>query len=192
MKIIILRHVERYESPRYFTPLTINGLIQADKLITDLPDDIDCIYCSPFLRTIQTIFPYCKQHNKKIKIENSFYERCNSPDFNHHNYRHNIKELDQSWGYLSSIIDNNYKSKYLSSNIQVNPEDKKIINRIFPFIYKLCKKYKNTDKTFLIVTHKGICNAIKKVFKKETGLRNDFPMGHFEEITIDNSWSKID
>ena len=85
MKIIILRHAERYESPQYFTPLTINGLMQADKMITELPADIDCIYCSPFLRTIQTIFPYCKQHNKKIvekpvkKLSWSEYKKMGAP-----------------------------------------------------------------------------------------------------------------
>lgn len=192
MKIIILRHGERYNSPSYLSPLTVGGLKQADDMINNLPYDIDTIYCSPFLRTIQTIYPYCMAHNKKIKIENVFYERCTGPAFNHHNYRHSTKELNQTWRYLTSIIDNNYKSKYFVSNIKINPKDQYVINRVFPFIYGLCKKYKTTDKTFLIVTHKGICNTIKKVFNKNIGLRDKFPMGHFEEVIIKDTWNGID
>ena len=191
MKIIILRHAGRYKSPTYLTPLTVEGLEQADILKESLPSDIDYIYCSPFLRTLQTIYPYCLKYNKKVNTENVFYERCMSPYFNYHNYRNSTIGLKESWNYATDIINKDYKSKWFVSNIKLNPTDQDIQNRVFSFIYRLCKKYKNTDKTFLICSHSSICNAVKKVFNKNTTLRDEFPMGHFEEVSIDDSWKGI-
>ena len=73
MKIIALRHGLRFDSALYFTPLTAEGLIQADNLVEPLKElNIDTIYCSPFLRTLQTIYPYCIETNKTVNIENTF------------------------------------------------------------------------------------------------------------------------
>jgi broad specificity phosphatase PhoE len=68
MKIIALRHGLRFDSALYFTPLTAEGLVQADNLVEILKDEkIDIIYCSPFLRTLQTIYPFCIENKKKGK-----------------------------------------------------------------------------------------------------------------------------
>ena len=56
MKIIILRHAQRADSHHFFTPLNDEGKKRALALKTLLPSDIDFIYCSPFLRTVDTIF----------------------------------------------------------------------------------------------------------------------------------------
>ena len=51
MKIIILRHAERYDSPLFETSLTEKGLQQAEDLVELLKThEIDEIYASPFLR----------------------------------------------------------------------------------------------------------------------------------------------
>ena len=77
MKLIILRHEERPNNSLFFTPLTENGKKNAEELKNKLPDNIDLIYSSPFLRVLQTIYPYCKKHNKTVNVENSFYEYWN-------------------------------------------------------------------------------------------------------------------
>ena len=65
MKIIILRHGDRFESALYFTPLTAKGLEQADNIVDTLKSyNVDIIYSSPFLRTLQTIYPFCIETNK--------------------------------------------------------------------------------------------------------------------------------
>ena len=72
MKIIALRHGFRFDSALYFTPLTATGLEQADNLVEILKDEkIDTIYCSPFLRTLQTIYPYCIENNKKVNVQSN-------------------------------------------------------------------------------------------------------------------------
>jgi len=168
MKLIIIRHGERFDSTLYFTPLTANGLKQADDLADTLKSHkIDIVYSSPFLRTLQTIYPYCIENNKKVNIENSFYECLRSDEFNYHNYRHRPKELENTYPHLVSIIDANYNSKLLVSNISYVEEYKQVKNRVFPFIFDLCRKHKNDDITILIVTHATIVNTIKKFFDSE-------------------------
>jgi|TARA_B110000008_G_scaffold232424_1_gene235974 broad specificity phosphatase PhoE len=174
MKIIALRHGLRFDSALYFTPLTAEGLVQADNLVEILKDEkIDIIYCSPFLRTLQTIYPFCIENNKKVNVENTFYECLNSNEFNYYNYRHNPRELDNTYPHLSSIIDHNYNSQLFVSNISYIETSEKVRNRVFPFIHNLCQKYKKTDKVFLIVTHGTIVNTIKKYFNRKVHYRQN-------------------
>ena len=168
MKFIIIRHGERFDSTLYFTPLTANGLKQADDLADILKSyKIDMVYSSPFLRTLQTIYPYCIENNKQVNIENTFYECLRSNEFNYHNYRHSPKELYNTYPHLMSIINNQYKSKLFVSNISYIEDYKQVKNRVFPFIYNLCHKHKNNDTVILIVTHATIVNTIKKFFDSD-------------------------
>jgi broad specificity phosphatase PhoE len=166
MKFIIIRHGNRFESPLYFTPLTKTGLEQADKLVDILPQ-VDIIYSSPFLRTLQTVYPYCIENDKTVNVENAFYESLDSDEFNYYNYKHTHTELYKLYPHLASIINTDYKSGLFVCNISSQEIPEKIKNRVFPFIYKLCQKYKNSDTVVLIVTHGTICNVIKQFFNPD-------------------------
>ena len=64
MKLIILRHAKRYSSPGFDIPLTSEGFEQADALIEKIEGlnlYIDEVYCSPFLRTMQTYILIAKE-----------------------------------------------------------------------------------------------------------------------------------
>ncbi len=168
MKLINIRHGERFDSTLYFTPLTAKGLKQADNLADILKSyKIDIVYSSPFLRTLQTIYPYCIENKKHCNIENTFYECLNCDEFNYHNYRHSYTELDNTYPHLVSIVNNNYKSKLFVSNISYVETYKQVKNRVFPFIYNLCQKHKNNDTVILIVTHATIVNTIRKFFDSD-------------------------
>lgn len=194
MKLIILRHEERPNSSLFFTPLTENGKQNAEKLKDEIPENIDLIYSSSFLRVLQTIYPYCKKYNKKVNLENAFYEYCQAPDFHYENYRHWGTEYKNFEHYndLLDIINYKYKTKIFVSNIKFPETKEDIRNRVFPFIYNLCQKYKNTNKTILIATHMSICNFIKKVFNKDIKIDDTFPMGSYIELNIDENWKGID
>ena len=75
MKLYILRHEERFESPEFYTELTENG-INNSILLKDIleKERIDSIYSSPFIRVLQTVRPYCDYKNIKINIDYSLYE----------------------------------------------------------------------------------------------------------------------
>ena len=182
MKFIIIRHGNRFESPLYFTPLTMKGLEQADNLVAKLPE-VDIIYSSPFLRTLQTVYPYCIENDKTVNVENIFYESLDDDAFNCYNYRHRPQELYNSYPHLSSIINEEYKSKLFVSNISCQETKEDVKNRVFPFIYKLCQKYKNSETVILIVTHGTICNAIKRFFDENVSFSN--PVEEAEPFIID-------
>ena len=57
MKIYLLRHEERVHDASFFAPLTKNGLINVSSELLEYLDDLNItqIYCSPFLRTMQTV-----------------------------------------------------------------------------------------------------------------------------------------
>ena len=70
MKIYILRHEDRTHDCTFFSPLTKIGLENSIKLIDILKKEkINTIYTSPFIRTLQTIYPYAKSNNIKLNIE---------------------------------------------------------------------------------------------------------------------------
>jgi 2,3-bisphosphoglycerate-dependent phosphoglycerate mutase len=75
MKIYILRHEDRTMDGTFFSPLTQDGLDNAVKLIELLNKyNIDCIYSSPFIRTLQTVYPYAKSKGLKINADHSLSE----------------------------------------------------------------------------------------------------------------------
>ena len=92
--IYIVRHELRYDDPTFFTSLTNEGQKNAEKLSEKFNNiDFDIIYSSPFLRTIQTVLPYCKNYDKKINIEYGLYECTNDYRFNEKNYHQKLCSL---------------------------------------------------------------------------------------------------
>ena len=70
MKLYLLRHEDRTIDCTFFSPLTLLGLKNSVKLKNLLvTHNINKIYSSPFIRTIQTIFPYSKKHKIPINLE---------------------------------------------------------------------------------------------------------------------------
>lgn len=186
MKIIILRHAKRHGSPLFETELTEYGKEQSNKLVLELEKHkIDEIYSSPFLRVIQTIYPFCKKYGYKIKVENAFYEALKSEEFTYSNCHHRVNEIYQKYPEFNDIV-SQYKSFLNIANISHVESDIDINNRVHPFIWKLIKKYKDTDKCILIATHQTICNVIKKYFDINVNYRDEFSQGTFEIIDVPN------
>jgi len=44
----------------------------------------------------------------------------------------------------------------------------------------IIETYGDTDKTILLVSHKGVINKIKDIYYQYTPLNSNFDMGHFE------------
>ena len=63
MKIYILRHEQRTKDASFFSPLTKKGHENAKNLVDTLKKlNINKIYCSPYIRTLQTIHPYSNKY----------------------------------------------------------------------------------------------------------------------------------
>ena len=76
MRLFILRHEERPDNQGSFrTELTNIGKENAIKLVTKLKElNIDVIYSSPYIRTLQTIMPYAKERDIMVKVDYSLHE----------------------------------------------------------------------------------------------------------------------
>ena len=178
MKIILLRHEERFFDVGFFSNLTDEGIIRSNtSLVTNLEKiKIDVIFSSPFIRTLQTIYPYCNKINKKIKIEYGLYEYIHNPYFLLFPWYHtinDIKDID-----LKSIIQLKYKSVVDKNDFHILENENDLEKRIKKFFNYLLEKYKN--KTVLLVTHKGVINKIKDIYIQKTDMDAEFDMGkHF-------------
>lgn len=182
MKIILLRHEERGIDIGFLSNLTENGII---KSFSNLPKKlkklkIDLIFSSPFIRTLQTIFPYCNKYKKNVNIEYGLYEYLHNPYFLLFQWYYtedNIEDMN-----LKSIININYTSIIEKKDFKVLEDEENLGFRIKKFISYLFNEYPN--KTILIVSHKGVINKIKDIYLKKTDLNDNFEMGNFETINI--------
>ena len=165
MKIYVLRHELRTESPLFFTSLTKKGMYNSEKLKYTLNNiDFDIIYTSPFLRTIQTILPYCKQFNKKLNIEYSLYECTNDQRFNNDNYHQSYNDLKKYIPKLDDYVNSVY---YPVIDKIIFPETINTYKkRLFDFSEFVINKYKNTNKNILFVTHMSPVIDYLKTYKK--------------------------
>jgi broad specificity phosphatase PhoE len=179
MKVILLRHEDRELDMGFNSNLTDQGIYNTIKLSEKLKElNINHIYSSPFIRTLQTIYYYAFNYNNKVNVEYGLYEYLHNPYFliNPSIYDiSNIKDED-----LKSIINNDYISNIDINDFYVLENEIELQKRISIFFNYLIEKYKDTNDTILIVSHKGVINKIKSMYFKKTNMKDDFPMGHFE------------
>lgn len=181
MKLILLRHEERGINIDFFSELTENG-IKKSFLLSDILNqyNIDIIFSSPFIRTLQTIYPFCIKYNKKVNIEYGLYEYLHNPLFFVMKWYYTINDIKDK--YLKNIINTNYESCIDLDNLYVLEDEENLEKRIIIFINTLKTKYHN--KTILLVTHKGIINKIKDIYVTKTGMDDTFEMGSLEVYKI--------
>ena len=183
MKIYILRHEDRTIDCSFFAPLTKKGLENSIKLIDYLlPLNIDDIYCSPFIRTLQTINPYIKKTNKKLNLEYGLmeikHESIISPK------SHNV-ELPI---YLAEIFnyDNTYKTLINTNQIKYPENTNNLRQRVIFFLRDLLVKNYKTKKNILLVTHQGICNIILSIIKAN---EPEYKLGKISLIFDTDNWT---
>ena len=176
MKIILLRHEERYNDPGFYTKLTDNGVINSLLLPNKLHDyNIDIIFSSPFIRTLETIEPFCYKYDKKVNIEYGLYEYIHNPYFLLNEWYYKINQINNNF---KPIINYSYNSIINKDDFQFLEEEKTLERRIIKFFDYLLTNYRN--QTILLVSHMGTINKIKDLYFKKTGMNDIFPMGHFE------------
>ena len=190
MKIYILRHEDRTQDCSFFAPLTSLGLDNSDKLIEDLVKcDINLIYSSPFIRTLQTINPFSK--NKKIKVNLEY----GLSEIHHEDIipKKAIGILIPE--YLANYYNYNcsYKSVIKHTKIKYPEKYNDVVNRIKIFLKYLIKKFYNTNLNILLVTHQSLCCATLEIINKsllniDKRLITDYPKGKLS-LVYDNGWA---
>jgi broad specificity phosphatase PhoE len=188
MKLYILRHEERPEDCSFFTPLTENGLNNAVKIAKILQNEkINLIFCSPFIRTLQTIFPYAKKNNILINLEYSLSEI-------HHQDIIPKKALGIELPYYLAKgfnVNFGYKS-FINSKEIIYPEKYiDVSRRLRRFLKEIFIKYINTDYNIIIVTHQSLCVSSLKINKDIINHKivKNYPLGKICLIYDNNKWS---
>ena len=129
-------------------PLTDNGLIKANELIKIFEKiEIDMIFSSPYIRTIQTIEPIAKNKNLDIKIVEDLRERKVSNGW--------IENFNE---YCKKQWENfNYKLENGESLNEVQLRNIQILNRILE---------ENNGKRIIIGTHGTSLSTIINYYDK--------------------------
>ena len=194
MKIYILRHEDRTQDCTFFSPLTELGLHNSKKLVDVLKENnINLIFSSPFIRTLQTINPYLKSNNLKVNIEYGLSE-IQHPDI----------IPPKSVGvalpeYLAKHY--NYNPEYVSfikyNELKYPENTKGLQSRTIKIIRYIIEKYYKTDLNILLVTHQGLCDKILKIInrfstshknKLNAEIQQEYQKGKFCLI-FDNDWT---
>lgn len=190
MKIYILRHEDRTQDATFFSPLTKKGLdnsIELSKLLRKL--NINKIYASPFIRTLQTVYPYSKKYNVRINLEYSLSEILHPHIIPEKSYQISLPE------YLAESF--NYNSKYkslLDPNDHNYPEDENSVNkRVKLFLTNLINERINRNDNILICTHQVVCNTILKMGTKnikdiEVNYDYNYPRGALSLVFDKDEW----
>jgi broad specificity phosphatase PhoE len=187
MNIVLLRHEERADNDiGVFSKLTENGKKNADSIVLEnlSKENIDIIFCSPFIRTIETIYPYCVKNNIKINIEYSICEYLHNRYFIKNEPRYELNDILNNYSTkdLTNIINNTYESLIKKDDLIVLEDEIQLEKRVKNFFDYLKLNYSN--KNILIVTHKGVINKIKDLYVEPTNLDTNYEMGSISNFLI--------
>jgi 2,3-bisphosphoglycerate-dependent phosphoglycerate mutase len=192
MKLYILRHEDRTMDLTFFSPLTKNGLEKSVDLIKYLDkEQINVVYSSPYIRTLQTIYPYVKKQDLKIKLDYSIVELYQEGNIPSKSYQITLPE------YLAELF--NYDSEYTSMIIPTDIKFPELINsfgeRIKQFIKNIIIANYKTDNNIVLVTHQGVIDIIIGIISKRnkeigsTLYDLKYPKGALTKIFEDNKWN---
>ena len=134
VKLILLRHEKREDYPGFFSNLTNDGLKDAFKLSKKIDSlNIDIIYCSPFIRTLQTVYPYSSGSDTKVNLEYSIAEMQDQKIIPEKSYQVRLpKYLAEMFNYNS-----NYNSMIYPEDFKYPEKDRDVQSRARKFLLKV-------------------------------------------------------
>ena len=190
MKIFILRHEDRTQDATFFSPLTSTGLERSELLVDILKKHkINKIYSSPFIRTLQTINPYCSKYDLKVNLEYSLSEIQHPLIIPEKSYQVRLPT------YMANSFNYNEKYKSLLDPLEhVYPEDENNVSkRVRNFLNTLFNNKLEKNYNILIVTHQVVCNEILKIStKKMRGINIhssfNYPRGALTQVFDKDEW----
>ena len=183
MSFIFLRHSQRHKNDLTIEKsLNRTGKYQSNACLKDKLKELNIteIYCSPFLRCLQTIEQISKEMGIPIKIE-----ACLAENYSHFDLEKIKGETPDPEGYFEMVRDFNIDKDYLplySVNNLLETEYK-IFNETFEERMELfldflnnCRDNLQTERHILIVSHSSVLQEIiSKLYNEEVSLK----MGEF-------------
>lgn len=204
MKIYILRHEDRTMDLTFFSPLTKKGLEKSLKISDELEKlNINSIYSSPYIRTLQTIYPYSKKTRIPIKLDYSLTEMYQSDNIPKKSYLITLPEyIAESFNH-----DQNYKSSINPNQVEFPERVSEFKKRVKNFMNELIVNNHKTEKNIILVTHQGVVDVINKIISKSKNKPTDsdvridanstikekdsfyYPKGALTKIFENNKWT---
>jgi 2,3-bisphosphoglycerate-dependent phosphoglycerate mutase len=194
MKIYILRHEDRTQDCTFFSPLSEVGLRNAKRLVQVLKDNnINLIFSSPFIRTLQTVNPYLKETNQLVNIEYGLSEIHHQDIIPPKSVGLSLPEyMAKHYNYNS-----NYNSFIKHNEIKYPENIKDLQNRMIKVIKYIIMNYYKTELNILIVTHQSLCDTMIKIINKFSPtyrhkLSNKISTGYQKgklTLIFDNGWT---
>ena len=180
MKIYFLRHEHRNSQDVLFrSELNAEGKAISATLLQNFLNflNIDEIYCSPFIRAMQTVTPYINEYNPnmKINVDYSISECIHHDRFKLvENQVFDLKPED----YLRYPINRDYNSLFDQSVLFYKEEEDDLVRRLMPFSNHIKNLYGHTDKNILICSHMSTTNILINCFydTKRT-MESKYPVG---------------
>jgi len=168
MPLFLLRHEEREDSITCNTPLIEIGIKNSEtKTIKKCENvNIDTIYCSPFLRCMQTITPYAKKHKIQLNIEYGLMDILLKDFFNKDSNLKTPADLLKKYNVYNYYKYNSiYSEESLKKSIPENYRDLHYrIKNLMPKFMKKIKGDLKNNKNILLVSHCGIMLEILQFF----------------------------
>jgi len=188
MKIYILRHGDRTQDCSLYAPLTKEGLDNSKKLIKKLREyNISKIYSSPFIRTLQTIYPYAVDCSMSICLEHALQE-INHEDIIPKKAANAVlpQYIAESFHY-----DPEYTSFIKSEDIPYPEKISNVEKRVKRFLRNIISETKDNE-TILLVTHQCIGHCIFDIIRKarpdiKIDDKETFDMGQLI-LVFDRDW----
>ena len=176
MKLFLLRHEQTNNEAEFYTELTEKGKENSKNKVEIIEKmNIDKIFCSPFIRCIQTVEPFCLKNNKFINIDCALGE---------YPYNESNERMSHPVDFLE-IINVDYIP--ILSNIPFYEILKDLQERVKNFCTKLLIRYYDTNLNILIVSHQSILNTIEHYVtnsKEKLEIHKEFPMGHLTKNVL--------
>ena len=183
MPVYVLRHERRSSDASYNSGLTATGLSYSIQLADRLEKlNITKIYCSPFIRAIQTVHPYATKFNIPIQVDYAliefiYYSQRTPPRPSYLSHPFKIQMTDDERSYWN--ISQTYISSHSFGEI-LNETEENLNNRISKFVSYLRQANPEPENgNILIVSHQTPIKCLMKTVNNSTRMLN---MGEIDKL----------
>jgi len=176
MPVYVLRHERRSSDASYNSGLTATGLSYSIQLADRLEKlNITKIYCSPFIRAIQTVHPYATKFNIPIQVDYALIEFIHNSSYLSHPFKIQMTDDERSYWNISP----NYISSHSFGEI-LNETEENLNNRISKFVsYLRQANPEPEDGNILIVSHQTPIKCLIKTVNNSSRMLN---MGEIDRL----------
>jgi len=176
MPVYVLRHERRSSDASYNSGLTATRLSYSIQLADTLEKlNNKKIYCSPFIRAIQTVHPYSTKFNIPIQVDYALIEFIHNSSYLSHPFKIQMTDDERSYWNISP----NYISSHSFGEI-LNETEENLNNRISKFVsYLRQANPEPEDGNILIVSHQTPIKCLIKTVNNSSRMLN---MGEIDRL----------